>query len=438
MPERPENSSAESTVPTSDQTAAPASASLSKDTASSLPDDQVAFVKRRLHSLDAYRGLIMITLAFGGFGVAKTAELHLAEDPNSPFWIAAKYQTSHVEWVGCSYWDLIQPSFMFMVGVSMAYSYVRRKREGQPYLRMLGHAAWRSLILILLGVFLVSGRGSMTNWSLTNVLTQIGLGYTFLFLLWGRRLRTQWIVAVALLLGTWGLYVGWPGAGVNKAGSPLAGVGAPWTAEHLQEIRPAWHKNASAGHYIDVWLLNMLPREKPFEFNRGGYTTINFVPSLVTMLFGLMCGELLRSNRRERKKLLLLAIAGSSALAIGYLLNLTTACPMVKRIWTPSWTLFSTGWCCWILATMYFVVDILRLRVLALPLIVVGMNSMAIYCMGMLLKPWTATNLKRHFSSDLFLMFGELYAPMVQATMVGLCFWLVCCWMYRQKIFLRI
>ena len=250
---------------------------------------EVSAVSQRLHSLDAYRGLIMITLAFTGFGIAKTAALQLAENPSSSFWKTAKYQFSHVEWVGCGYWDMIQPSFMFMVGVSMAYSYVRRKREGQSYLRMFAHASWRSIVLIFLGIFLISNSKDSTNWSLMNVLTQIGLGYTFLFLLWGRSIRVQAIVAVVILLGTWILYVAWSGTGIAdlEKGSPLVGVESSWAEQHLDGIPYAWHKGANAGHFIDVWLMNLLPQQNPFKFNGGGYVTINFLPSLATMLFGL-------------------------------------------------------------------------------------------------------------------------------------------------------
>ena len=137
-------------------------------------------------SLDAYRGLIMVSLAFEGFGLRETAENHLEANPDSSLWQAVHYQFSHVPWTGCGYWDLIQPSFMFMVGVSMAYSCAKRSGLGHSYGRMLRHALWRSAFLILLGIFLISDSLSSTNWSLMNVLTQIGLGYTFLFLFWRR------------------------------------------------------------------------------------------------------------------------------------------------------------------------------------------------------------------------------------------------------------
>ena len=90
----------------------------------------------------------MVSLAFHGFGIPQTAALKLAENPEFGFWSFLKYQMSHVEWLGCSYWDLIQPSFMFIVGLSMAYSYVKRQREGYSYQQMLGHVIVRSLILI--------------------------------------------------------------------------------------------------------------------------------------------------------------------------------------------------------------------------------------------------------------------------------------------------
>jgi len=203
----------------SEPTAAPLSPPASDATRA--PPRSAPQPAERLQSLDAYRGLIMVSLAFAGFGLLATARHHLRLEPASGFWRAVEYQFEHVDWQGCSYWDLIQPSFMFMVGVSMAYSYVRRQREGQRWAQMFGHACWRAVALVFLGIFLISNSRSATEWSLVNVLTQIGLGYPFLFLLWGRSVRVHAIVAAALLLGTWLLYVSYPGAGVDPAkGAP--------------------------------------------------------------------------------------------------------------------------------------------------------------------------------------------------------------------------
>lgn len=392
----------------------------------------------RLQSLDVYRGLIMVALAFNGFGLAATARNHLKDTPDSGLWKAILHQFEHVEWAGCGFWDLIQPSFMFMVGVSMAYSYVKRKREGHSWNRMFGHALWRGVVLAALGIFLISNSRRTTEWSFMNVLTQIGLGYPFLFLLWGRSLRVHVLAAVALLGGTWALYSFYPHAGVDPArGNPAVGVSAAWAAENLAGIAPAWHKNANVGHAIDRTLLNAGRRGEPFVFNSGGYQTINFVPSLATMLFGLMVGELLRSGRSARRKLLTLLAAGLGGLIAGMLLA-ALGVPLVKRIWTPSWAVYSTGWCCLILAALYAIIDVRQWRAWSFPLLVVGMNSIAIYSMGMLLRGWTAKTFQTHLGDDVFKVFGPANAPFVQATLVGLAFWLVCYWMYRRKIFLRI
>ena len=395
--------------------------------------------QQRLLSLDAYRGLIMVSLAFKGFGLRETAENHLATNPDSSFWQAVHYQFSHVPWTGCGYWDLIQPSFMFMVGVSMAYSYAKRSGMGHSYGKMLRHALWRSAVLIILGIFLISDSFSSTNWSLMNVLTQIGLGYTFLFLFWRRRLRIQFVGAVFVLILTWMLYVLYPGPGVELAGgSPEVGVQPEWAQQHLAEVSPAWHKNANAGHAIDVWLLNQMPRQEPFVYNGGGYPTINFIPSLVTMLFGLMAGGFLRSQRSARSMLRTLLAAGILGLTVGLILDWSGVCPLVKRIWTPSWAIFSTGWCCLILGALYALIDVAGIRRWTFPLVVVGTNSIAIYSMSMLLPDWTAESMRTHLGQNIFQLWGAANEPALESMMVGLTFWLVCWWMYRQKIFLRV
>ena len=109
-----------------------------------------------------------------------------------------------------SFWDLIQPSFMFMVGVAMPFSYPSRRARGESWPRLLGHAVIRSIILILLAVFLSSNGGRHTHFSFVNVLGQIGLGYTFVFLLLGLRPAFQLAAAVAILVADWLLFALYP------------------------------------------------------------------------------------------------------------------------------------------------------------------------------------------------------------------------------------
>src|SRR2546426_939011 len=145
----------------------------------------------RLTSMDAYRGFVMLLMASEGLRIAEVAHSF----PNSPVWQFLASQVDHVEWVGCSLWDLIQPSFTFLAGVALAFSYASRKARGQTWGEMLRHALIRSVALVLLGVFLRSLGRPQTYWTFEDVLSQIGLGYTFLFLLAGTKPRAQMAAA---------------------------------------------------------------------------------------------------------------------------------------------------------------------------------------------------------------------------------------------------
>src|SRR5207248_1217152 len=136
-----------------------------------------------------------------------------------------------------------------------------------------------------------------------------------------------------------------------------------------------WDKSTNFASAVDRRFLNLFQREEPFRFSVGGYQTLNFIPSLATMIFGLLAGVLLRSDRSPSRKIQRLLIAGAAGLTLGWIFDFTGACPIVKRIWTPAWALFAGGWSCWALAALYAIVDVARLRRWTFPFVVVGMNS---------------------------------------------------------------
>src|SRR6185369_3178649 len=123
--------------------------------------------------------------------------------PQNAFWKFLAYHQSHVEWIGCSLHDLIQPSFSFLVGVALPFSIANRLNRGQRETQMTWHAVWRALLLVLLGVFLRSIDRPQTYWTFEDTLSQIGLGYVFLFLLGFRSVRAQWVSLAVVLLGYW-------------------------------------------------------------------------------------------------------------------------------------------------------------------------------------------------------------------------------------------
>jgi predicted acyltransferase len=424
----------------------------------------------RLTSLDAYRGFIMLLMASSGLAFAQVVH-HMewtalaastvglaGQDPLqaaaaltpgrptqpptvSPVWQFLAYQFEHVSWIGCAFWDLIQPSFMFMVGVALPYSFAGRKAKGESYRRMLLHAIWRAFLLILLAVFLSSPaaipsgtgdpRGPVTNWIFPNVLAQIGLGYVFVFLLVGRGIWLQGLALVVILAGVTLFFELYP---APSQGFDFRSVGGPGDLQPLTGRFAHWEKNTNAAAAFDRWFLNLFPRVTPFKFNEGGYQTLNFIPSMATMILGLMGGEFLRRPKRPAAKCAGLALAGAACLAIGWLMGQYVS-PLVKRIWTPSWAVFSSGWTFLMLAGFYGIIDVIGLKRWAFPFVVVGMNSIAMYCMSQLLRPWIRNSLRTHFGRW---WFDGPYGPIYLSAAILLVLWLFCYWLYRRRIFLRI
>jgi predicted acyltransferase len=385
----------------------------------------------RLASVDAFRGFVMFLMLGEVFHFCRVSDAL----PESDFWKLLCHHQSHVAWIGCSLHDLIQPSFSFLVGVALPFSIASRFARGQSRTRMSLHAFWRAIVLVLLGVFLRSTGAQQTNWTFEDTLSQIGLGYGFLFLLGFRPLRDQWIALVLLLVGYWAafaLYPVPPDFDYEKVGVPK-----DWP-NLMTSLAAHWNKNSNLAWAFDTWWLNLFPRNSPFLYNGGGYATLSFIPTLGTMILGLIAGGVMRSERSPWAKVKWLAIAGLIGLASGWLCGALGICPVVKRIWTPSWTLFSGGWCFLLLAGFYVVVDIIGLRRCAFPLTVIGMNSIAAYCIAHLFDGFIQKNLKTNLGQDFFKLFGDAYEPLLHGVATLFVFWLILFWMYRRKLFLRI
>ena len=387
---------------------------------------------QRLVSLDAFRGAIMLLMASSAFGVPQIAK----NFPDSAVWKFFGYEFEHAPWAGCTLWDLIQPAFMFMVGVALPWSVSNRQARGEHFSRMFGHAVWRALLLVLLAVFLTSASSRQTDWIFTNVLAQIGLGYTFLFLLYFTKPRTQWLAAFGILFAYWLAFALHP---VAPASFDWKSVGVPanWP-HHLTGFGAHWEKNANVAATFDLWFLNLFPRQAPFAFNVGGYQTLNFVPSLATMIFGMIAGRLLRSETALSEKLKRLVLAGVAGMVVGALLHFAGLCPIVKRIWTPSWVLFSGGLVALLMAGFVAVIEWRGWKRWAFPLVVAGLNPITLYCMWQLMGGFVRNNVRTHFGQGIFDSFGSMYAPTFERVATLLVFWLILLWMYRRKIFLRL
>src|SRR5438094_3762757 len=387
---------------------------------------------QRIASVDAFRGLVMFLLMAEVLRIARVA----ANYPGNAVWETLKFHTSHVDWTGCSLHDLIQPAFSFLVGAALPFSIAARSARGQRFARMLAHASWRSVALILLGIFLRSLESPRTYWTFEDTLTQIGMGYTFLFLLAFARLRTQVIVFTAILVAFWTAFVLYPAPG---PGFDYTQVGVPANWPHLYSgFLSHFNKNSNLSWAFDVWFLNLFPRESPFLFNDGGWSTLSFIPTLATMMLGLWCGEWLKSTRTSLEKFKGLVIGGVALVLAGLVFQWLHLCPIVKRIWTSSYTLYSGGLVILMLAAFYAAIELRGWRRWCFPLLVIGANSIAVYVMSWTMEHFVTDALMRHVGLAPFSWLGAPFLPVLEDTAGLLVFWSILFWMYRRKIFVRI
>ena len=386
----------------------------------------------RIASVDLYRGAVMLLM------MAEVLEFRdmAANFPTSPTWQWLAYHQSHVAWRGCSVHDMIQPSFSFLVGVALPFSLASRIRRGESTRASVIHAAWRALVLVALGILLRSVGTTQTHYTFEDTLTQIGLGYFPLFLIGLGPIRARWIALGLILVGYWGAFVLYPAPG---SGFDYPGVGVPanWP-HHASGLAAHWNKNGNLAWAFDRWFLNLFPRAGSFRHNDGGYATLSFIPTLGTMLFGLIAGGWLRGEGSAGVKIGRMLAAGVVGVLAGLTLDQLGICPIVKRIWTPSWVLFSGGICFGVLAMLYAAIDVAGYRRWAYPILVVGRNAIAAYCLDHLVEGFITGSIHTHFGKNAFRVFGENYEPLVEGICLLTAYWLILFWMDRRRIYLKV
>ncbi len=388
---------------------------------------------KRVPSIDAFRGLVMFLM------LAEAMRLWTVHDayPSSWFWSIVAFNTQHVPWQWLSLHDLIQPAFSFLAGASLPFSIASRRGKGESFGKMLRHAIRRSLILIFLGIFLRSMWSHQTYWTFEDTLTQIGLGYTLLFLLAFASRRVQAIVFTAILVLFWAAFVIYP-APPPDFNYAAVGVPAGFPYIYTSGLLAHFNMNANLSWAFDKWFLNLFPRESPFLYNEGGWSTLSFIPTLATMMMGMWAGAWLKSARTAREKLNGLLVSGLACTVAGLLLQWLHICPIVKRIWTSSYTLFSGGLILLMLAGFYAAIDLKGWKRWSFPLMVIGANSIAIYVMSWTMERFVSESLTIHFGRAPFLVLGAPFEPVLHGMAVLLIFWWILHWMYRKQIFIKI
>ncbi len=358
----------------------------------------------RVHSIDALRGFDMFWIVGGGAFVERILTLM-----GTPAAITGQFE--HSAWNGFTFEDLIFPLFLFIAGLTVPFSLVKRAERGESRGVLVGHIARRVLILFALGL-VVNGildfRFADMRWA--GVLQRIALawGAAALIALFFKSIRAQAIWAGAILVGYWAVMMLVPVPGFG------AGVLTP---------------EGNLASFIDRL---MLPgRFCCFEFgdNEGLLSTI---PAISTALFGVLCGHWLRGSRSGRDKTVGLLAAGVASLVAALVWGLVF--PINKLIWTSSYVLFAAGWSMLLLAVFYWIVDVKGWKSWAFFFTVIGMNSITIYVASDLFDFRGIANVFIHgFVGNM-----GAFAPSFTALSVLAVKWLLLWFLYRQKIFLRV
>src|SRR5579862_1526078 len=297
----------------------------------------------RLLSLDFLRGFIMILLAFESTGLYE----HLFDaTKKQPVLNNFFLQFFHHPWNGLRFWDLIQPSFMFMAGVAMAFSLTKQKQQGFTWQHSFRKTLKRCFWLFFWGVLDYAVRPGGLSFELWDVLTQLSFTTLIAFLIFEWKPASQIAMCLGLMILTEFLYR------VPK----IPNFDQPFVDQH------------NFGNYVDLLLMN--------KINKGGWVAINCIPTAVHTIAGSLVGKLLINGNRKIPKLLTWAI---TCFLIGYGLDLFHVTPIIKRIATTSFTLASLGWCLCFLSVAYWWIDIQNHKRRLAFFTIIGMNSIFIY-----------------------------------------------------------
>jgi predicted acyltransferase len=359
---------------------------------------------KRLMSLDALRGFDMFWI-IGGATIITA--LHNAV-PNS---VTAflKVQLEHVAWEGFRFEDIIMPLFLFISGTTMPFSFNKHLASGQSKRYLYMHIAKRVIILWILGLMI---QGNLLQYDLSqlhvysNTLQAIAAGYLFSsIILLQLNIRWQFIITGGLLLLFWAL----------MAWVPVPGYGAGVLTE-----------DGNLAIYIDRLVLG--------RFDDGlNYTwVLSSMTFTTTVMLGVLAGHLLRSEKTQKEKTIILFVAGIGLLVAGMIWGIWF--PIIKRIWTSSFVLYSGGWCYLLQGIFYLVIDVWEFKKWAFGFVVIGMNAIAVYVSAHMFYFGFISNI---FVGSLEDRLGVYYG-LVHAILTFAIVWLILYWMYRKKTFIKV
>ena len=368
--------------------------------------NQTILSRERVISVDALRGFDMFWIMGGDLAFKSLDNVF-----HNRISGCIREQLDHVEWFGFHFYDIIMPLFLFMVGVSMVYSYRKRLSVATSDQQLWKHTLRRVAILWILGMVV---QGNLLSYDInklhfyTNTLQAIASGYLIatIFVLY---LPVWWQTAatLGLLLTYWALIALIPiGGNTLGAYDPDGNV-----AMHVEKM--VMGRFIGWGTY--TWIVS----------------TLNFG---ATVMLGVFSGYMMQSDTGKYRKFRNYLIFGGSLIILGLIMD--TWHPIIKKIWTSSFVLFSGGICVLMLAFFYLVIDVWGIRKGARWLIILGSNAIFGYVAWHLFEK-SLVGVAEVFLNGLTPWIGEWY-DFLRYLGGFLVLYLIMWYMYRNKTFLKI
>jgi predicted acyltransferase len=363
-----------------------------------------SLIGERMLSIDFFRGFTMFLL----IGESTRLFSHILSI-DTGFTQFIGNQLSHHEWHGLHFWDLIQPFFMFIVGVAIPFAVANRQKKGDTDKSIAFHAYKRSFLLLFLGWALYCIGPGRIVFRLQDVLAQMSVTYLVAFLIRKKSFTFQLILTLVILLIMDLAYRFFPVEGFNH----------PWVAfENLG----AWANNRIEGvEKASIW------------------ASINAFSTIAHTVWGVLCGKLLMSNKTANEKIKILLIAGMSGLLIGYSLDLLNITPIIKKIATSSFVFASGGWAILALCFSYWLIDVKKLFVTGSKMFrIVGMNCIFIYLFFESGGASLVYKIITPFTTTFLSWGGKTTVGIATSLSVWAALWYLCYWLYKNKLFIKI
>jgi predicted acyltransferase len=391
---------------------APAAASTASSTSSPV---------KRLLSLDVVRG---ITIAF----------MIMVNNNGGP---GSWHFMNHAVWNGLTPTDLVFPTFVFVVGVSVVFAFEARLARGVARSRLAWHTVQRTAVLILFGIIVNSFPFfHLAHMRFYGVLQRIAVCYLVvgLFYLWDSRASTKVIALAVSLVGYWAL-VRW---------MPIPGVGMPGRDVPFMDMTQnlvSWIDRHLFPYHLYLY--------SPDHNVRDPEGLLSDLPAIGTALMGMLTGIWLRSSKPAATKAVGLAAACAASLVLGYLWSIEF--PLNKNMWTSSFVLVAGGYSLMLLTLCFWAIDVRGWRKgWTWPWLVFGSNAIVAYMFSELLPGvldhiTVSDGAGRHASLDLVIFknsFARIPDPGWAAFVYSISFAAVCfipVWgLYRKKIFMKV